>query len=351
LYSDDACSSQVWSDVATGISANGDYDSGNYTTVNAGTYYWRAFFSGDANNEAVSTPCQDTNETSVVNKAQPSISTTPNPWSAGLYDTLNDTATLSGGYNPQGTIIFRLYDPSDDTCSGPPAFEEAVSVNGNGNYSTTTGHVADMLGTWRWTAEYSGDPNNYGVISGCQEEQVIVKLHPGTIGFWKNWRNHYTDRQFNQLINYLKANNWKVYNKDRTDGTRDDLTIAKVDAIFDFGKKTPRDQMILAQLTGLKFNLAVTQLDGTGGIVQKNDDICLNTVVDVSGISGARRFFGTSTPTIGEVVNAVEMRWAGQLGTDRKYWKFRLSKAEQNIVIKTLTGINEGDIIIEAGCD
>jgi hypothetical protein len=206
-----------------------------------------------------------------------------------------------------------------------------------------------MLGIWRWTAEYSGDPNNCGVISGCQEEQVIVKLHPGTIGFWKNWDNHYTDDQFNLLIDYLKEYNWKVYN--RTDNPRDDLTIAKVGAIFDFGKKTPRDQMILAQLTGLKFNLAVTQLDGTDGIVQKNDDICLDTVVDVSGIRGARRFFGTPTPKVSEVVDAVEAKWVGQLRMDRKSWKFRLSKAEQNIVIKTLTGINEGDIIIEAGCD
>jgi hypothetical protein len=101
------------------VNGNGSYDSPDYTTTAAGTYYWTAEYSGDGNNEDASTSCGDANESSTVNQETPTITTTPNPWSAGLGDTLNDTATLSGGYNPQGTIIFRLYDPSDDTCTGP----------------------------------------------------------------------------------------------------------------------------------------------------------------------------------------------------------------------------------------
>jgi hypothetical protein len=83
-------------------------------------------------------------------------------------------------------------------------------------------------------------------------------FHPGTIGFWRNWRTHYTTSQFQLLINCLKTNNPKIYNKDGILNNTDDLTIAKVDAIYNFGSSTPREQMILAQFTGLKFNLAIT---------------------------------------------------------------------------------------------
>jgi hypothetical protein len=76
------------------------------------------------------------------------------------------------------------------------------------------------------------------------------------------------------LINYLKTNNPRIYNKDLVLNNSDDFTIAKWDAIFNVGTSTSREHMILAQFTALKLNLAITQLDGTGGLVQKNDDIC-----------------------------------------------------------------------------
>jgi hypothetical protein len=153
------------------------------------------------------------------------------------------------------------------------------------------------------------------------------------------------------LINYLKTNNSKIYNKDLVNNTSDDLTIAKVDAIFNFGNSTPRNQMILAQFTGMKLNLAITQLDGSGGLVQKNDDICLAGVVNVSGISGATAFFGTSTPTIQQIVNAMENRWTGNLTTNRNDWNFNFANTPQrDMIITVLTSINEGTIIVSNGC-
>ena len=117
------------------------------------------------------------------------------------------------------------------------------------------------------------------------------------------------------------------------------------------GSGTPRDQMILAQFTGLKLNLAITQLDGTGGLVQKNDDICLAGIVDVSSISGATAFFGTSTPTIQQVVNAVENRWTGTLTTNGNNWSFNFSNnTQRDMIIQVLTGINEGTLVTSSGC-
>ena len=73
---------------------------------------------------------------------------------------LNDTATLSGGVYATGTIKFKLFAPSDPTCSGTPAYQETVPVSGNGAYSTHNTTPANAVGTWHWTAKYSGDANN-----------------------------------------------------------------------------------------------------------------------------------------------------------------------------------------------
>ena len=50
---------------------NGTYTSGDFTTTTPGTYRWRAFFAGDANNAAVSGACNAANEASTVNQAGP----------------------------------------------------------------------------------------------------------------------------------------------------------------------------------------------------------------------------------------------------------------------------------------
>jgi hypothetical protein len=174
LYSDVACTNQVFADTVSSISANGDYVSANHTATAVGSYYWIASFSGDSNNDPIETACLDEGETSVVNKATPSISTTPDPSSGTIGVTLNDSAALSGGFNPMGDITFNLYAPSDPTCAGTPAFTDVVSVNGNGAYSTSSGFASNAGGVWRWTATYSGDGNNNSVSSGCDAEQVTI---------------------------------------------------------------------------------------------------------------------------------------------------------------------------------
>lgn len=108
--------------------------------------------------------------------------------------------------------------------------------------------------------------------------------------------------------------------------------------------------VIFTQFTALKLNLAITQLDGTGGLVQKNDDLCTACVVDVSGISGVTAFFGTSTPTVGQIVNAVENRWTGNLTTNRNNWTWNLTNAQKDMIINVITGINEGTLVMSSGC-
>jgi hypothetical protein len=178
LYSDDACTIEVFSNTVSPVNADGDYVSNNYTTTAAGSYYWVAGFSGDSNNDPIETACLDEGETSVVNKATPSLSTIPDPSSGTLGVTLNDSATLVDGFSPTGTITFNLYDPSDPVCSGTPAFVDVVPVNDNGTYPTSTGFVSNMGGVWHWTAAYSGDGNNEPASSACADEPVTIISGP-----------------------------------------------------------------------------------------------------------------------------------------------------------------------------
>lgn len=113
--------------------------------------------------------------TVIVAKLIPTLSTTATPSSGTVGVTVNDRATLGGGFGTlSGTILFKLYDPGQATCTGTPRYTQTVTVNGTGTYSTSPGFVTDKAGSWRWTAAYSGDGNNYAVKSGCNDEKVTV---------------------------------------------------------------------------------------------------------------------------------------------------------------------------------
>ena len=141
-----------------------------------GTYQWVASYSGDSNNNAV-TSTEGTEPVS-VNGASPTVSTTPNPTSVVLNatgsPTLKDSATLAGGYHETGDITFTLYAPN-----GTSAETETVSVSGNGTYATPTGYTLPttgaVTGTYQWVASYSGDGNNNAVTSENGTEPVSVK--------------------------------------------------------------------------------------------------------------------------------------------------------------------------------
>lgn len=103
-------------------------------------------------------------------KASPGIETIP---SAGgpIGTELNDTATVTGGFNPTGNVTFKLFQPSDTTCAGPEVFSQ---VDGAAPYTTGPGYTSLVAGIYRWTADYAGDANNNPASSGCQAEQVTV---------------------------------------------------------------------------------------------------------------------------------------------------------------------------------
>jgi len=162
----------------------GDYTSGYYFTSLVGTFRWVAHYAGDANNNAVDTHCNDANESSTVNKATPTLTTTASgPVVVG--QNIHDVAHLSGGYGIlAGSVTFDVFAPGDTTCSTPIAVPPAAAVSGAGDY-TSGNYTTSAVGDYRWTAHYLGDAKNIAVDTHCNdanESSTAVTASPAVGG-------------------------------------------------------------------------------------------------------------------------------------------------------------------------
>ncbi len=170
---DTTCTTPLAPSSAT-VSGNGSYTSGAFTPTAAGAYRWIASYSGDANNNAVTGSCNDANESSTVNRAMPTMTTSASgPVTVG--DAITDTAILGGGYGTlTGSISFSVYGPNNLDCTALLALSSAL-VSGANVYSSDAFTPA-AAGTYRWIASYSGDPNNIAVTGSCNDvgESSIV---------------------------------------------------------------------------------------------------------------------------------------------------------------------------------
>jgi hypothetical protein len=180
LYATPDCSGSPVDDETLTVTGNGTYTTPTGATpAQAGTYSWTARYSGDTANTPAATPCGT--DTVTLTKAAPAISQPraaaggcdPCAYGVPLPPT-TDTATLSGGYQPTGTIEFKLYSSSVlFDCSGALLADETVTVTGNGPYTapdpyTPTGLATDTDYFFNWTASYSGDANNNPAATGCR---------------------------------------------------------------------------------------------------------------------------------------------------------------------------------------
>ena len=168
-----------WTTAVTAATGVADTGLHSWTPTQAGTYYWLATFSGDANNAPVADQvgCGDSAEAVTVTKAQPAISTTPSISTAQAVPvTVSDTASVTGGYNPAGTVTFALYGPFTTApaaadCTGAnlvaamPAFANVALVNGA---ATSPGYPVTQSGVYQWVASFSDTSgNNLGVAGSC----------------------------------------------------------------------------------------------------------------------------------------------------------------------------------------
>lgn len=102
----------------------------------------------------------------------PTISLTAVPATAGLGDVVYAEADISGGAASNGTVTFDLYGPADTRCEGAPL---ATSTRLAGGVSTSApSPPLTELGTYRWQASYSGNADNFPVVSACGAATVVV---------------------------------------------------------------------------------------------------------------------------------------------------------------------------------
>jgi hypothetical protein len=220
----------VYTNVVT-VSGNGTYTTatgtnpGGYLPSETGTYLWSAVYSGDGNNSGAADNGQNENE--FVDISRPAINTVAGGTVViGSGAKLTDTAVLSGGYNPTGTITFTLYNPSNVA-----VYTDVVTVSGNGTYTTATGtnpggYLPTVTGTYLWSAVYSGDGNNSGAQdNGQNENEAVTKAGPAihttpfattvtmgghfaTIGFWHNRNGQALINSFDGSASSQALGNW-----------------------------------------------------------------------------------------------------------------------------------------------
>jgi hypothetical protein len=156
--------------VHDGLSAT----SSTFVATAPGTYHWIAEYLGDVNNNAVMTACGE--PVTIWAMANPSLSTVPSPASGPIGTVLNDTATLTGGSSPTGTIVFALYL---GTCTPAHLLLAQAATVSSAAASTSIGYTTTVVGTYHWAAYYSGDAHNNSDVTGCGEPVVIA--HTPTI--------------------------------------------------------------------------------------------------------------------------------------------------------------------------
>ena len=165
----------------------GTATSGLFGPTAAGTYRWRAFYSGDANNAPVAGACNDANESTVVGPAAPTIATQASAGFTLGAGTLSDTATVSGLVNPvtglaAGTVEFRLYGPDDATCAAALFTSSSrpltINLDNTAGTATSASFTPTAAGTYRWRAFYSGDANNAPVAGACNDANESTVVGP-----------------------------------------------------------------------------------------------------------------------------------------------------------------------------
>ncbi len=127
-----------------------------------GSFSFNAFYSGDANNNGATSPC----EPLTVNKASPTISTSLSPTSITVSFSTKDSATLSGGYKASGIVTYESFAGS--TCAGPSTTVGTPVTVTNGVVPNSASQTFSVAGSYSWNAIYNGDTNNNGATSTCE---------------------------------------------------------------------------------------------------------------------------------------------------------------------------------------
>jgi hypothetical protein len=149
--------------------------SASFPTTAVGTDYWVATYNGDSNYNTVST--SDSGEPVTITKASPTL-TGSGGGAVTVGSPISDTAHVSGGYSPGGSVGFRLFPGG--TCSGTQIGSTAtVPVSGDGSYPSGSIATPTSPGTYSVLISYAPDANNNPPPTVCDVYTVNPLLSGG----------------------------------------------------------------------------------------------------------------------------------------------------------------------------
>jgi hypothetical protein len=175
------------------LDGTGKATSAGYTPLAAGTYYFRANYSGDSNyltNHSV-----NDSEPLTVNQASPSVMTQLNQSSPiTLGGSVNDTVTVTGvlGITPTGSVDFQ--NSSDGSNWNT---YDTETLDGTGK-ATSAGYTPLAAGTYYFRANYSGD-SNYLTNHSVNDSELLTVLQSGVTDLSLNI-SRLKNKQFTLLL-------------------------------------------------------------------------------------------------------------------------------------------------------
>ncbi len=159
------------------LDANGQATSDSYVPLAAGSYLFRAIYSGDNNYNAAQSG--NTAEPLSVGPATPEVTTQLSQTTITLGDSVTDTATVTGLGGqfpaPTGTVQFQV-----QVGIGPwTNLGSAVTLVGGS--ATSIAYMPLAAGSYHFRAIYSGDSNYLGAQSGDAAEPLTVEKFTPTV--------------------------------------------------------------------------------------------------------------------------------------------------------------------------
>jgi len=152
------------------LDATGKATSDSYTPMSAGTYYFKAVYSGDSN--YLGAESDPATEVLVVNKAPTTTVTLLSASEITLGDSVTDTVTvtgLGGSFQiPTGTVDFYV---SQDVATWTKFSTKTLDGSGQ---AISDPYTPLSAGTWYFKAIYTGDSNYLGSESGATDEPLTV---------------------------------------------------------------------------------------------------------------------------------------------------------------------------------
>jgi RHS repeat-associated protein len=175
---DTACHTPLNGSPLTANLTNGSATSPAFTPAAPGTYQFVASYPGDNNNRPAAGRCGDAGEQITVNKAQPTIATNPTV-TIDIGGNATDTATVSGGFSPTGSVSWNIYSSADTTCQTPLTATPLTSPLANGS-ATSPPFTPTETGSYQFVASYGGDTNNQTAKGSCRDSSEKFTVNKAT---------------------------------------------------------------------------------------------------------------------------------------------------------------------------